>query len=187
MIRRMLITGVACVALGAADHPPSTRRSSPPRVRRRRRPGRSPRRKRGARRLRADSGVARPDARAGAGEDRGVRRPDGRGRSERGVRFHFLPDGRMIWASARRQIRIVAKDGTVSEPLDGMPADLWARGQGLFEVRPDRTFATNRTIYLTYTVLPDGVDAAPRTPVRAWSRARSCRRRQAARGRRRCC
>ena len=54
----------------------------------------------------------------------------------------------------------------MSEPLEGMPADLWAKGQGLFEVRPDRAFATNRTIYLTYTVLPEGSNPAalPRSP-----------------------
>jgi glucose/arabinose dehydrogenase len=36
----------------------------------------------------------------------------------------------------------------------------------LYEARPDRAFATNRTLYLTYTVLPDGADPAalPRTP-----------------------
>ena len=40
------------------------------------------------------------------------------------------------------------------------------QGQGLFEVRPDRAFASNRTIYLTYTVLPDGANlqALPRSP-----------------------
>jgi glucose/arabinose dehydrogenase len=80
--------------------------------------------------------------------------------------FDFLPDGRMIVGERPGRIRIVAKDGKVSEPLDGMPPDLWARGQGLFEVRPDRAFATNRTIYLTYTVLPAGSNQAalPRSP-----------------------
>jgi glucose/arabinose dehydrogenase len=54
----------------------------------------------------------------------------------------------------------------VSAPLEGLPANLWARGQGLFEVRPDRAFAANRTLYLTYTALPGGADPAalPRYP-----------------------
>ena len=80
--------------------------------------------------------------------------------------FDFLPDGRMIVGERPGRIKIVAKDGKVSEPLGGMPADLWARGQGLFEVRPDRAFATNRTLYLTYTVLPEGSNQAalPRSP-----------------------
>ena len=36
----------------------------------------------------------------------------------------------------------------------------------MFEVRPDRAFTANRTLYLSYTVLPDGTDPAalPRYP-----------------------
>jgi glucose/arabinose dehydrogenase len=80
--------------------------------------------------------------------------------------FSFLPDGRLIVGERAGRIHIIAKDGTVSKPLDGLPSNLWTRGQGLFEVRPDRAFAANRTIYLTYTVLPDGSDPAalPRSP-----------------------
>jgi glucose/arabinose dehydrogenase len=88
--------------------------------------------------------------------------------------FNFLPDGRMIAAERPGHIRLIGKDGKVSE-IEGLPSNLWARGQGLFEVRPDRAFATNRTLYLTYTVLPDGAnpDALPRSPgVLVVSRAR---------------
>src|SRR5206468_524877 len=55
--------------------------------------------------------------------------------------------------------------GAVSAPLEGLPANLYAR-QGLFEARADRAFASNRIIYLTYAALPDGIDAAalPRSP-----------------------
>src|SRR4030095_6353856 len=81
--------------------------------------------------------------------------------------FSFLPDGRIIVGERPGLIKIVGKDGKVSEPIDGMPANLFVRGgQGLYEVRPDRAFAANRTIYLTYTVLPDGSNPAalPRSP-----------------------
>ena len=61
-----------------------------------------------------------------------------------------------IWI--QQLVRVVAKDGKVSEPIEGLPSNLWTHGQGLFEARPDRAFATNHTIYLTYTVLPDGND-----------------------------
>src|SRR5579871_5926971 len=72
----------------------------------------------------------------------------------RGIRggfcFHFLPDGRLIVGERPGRIRIVDKAGVVGEPLGGLPP-MWARGpQGLFEVLPDRNFAANRTIYLTY-------------------------------------
>jgi aldose sugar dehydrogenase len=39
-----------------------------------------------------------------------------------------------------------------------MPAGAGARGTALWEVQPDRKFAENRTVYLSYTVLPDGVN-----------------------------
>jgi glucose/arabinose dehydrogenase len=81
--------------------------------------------------------------------------------------FSFLPDGRIIVGERPGRIKLVGTDGTVSGPLEGMPADMWARGsQGLFEVRPDRAFATNRTLYLTYTMLPEGTNTAalPRSP-----------------------
>jgi len=80
--------------------------------------------------------------------------------------FHFLPDHRLIVSERPGRIRIVSADGKISEPLEGLPANLWAHGQGLFEVLPDRAFAANRTIYFSYTVLPDGANlqALPRSP-----------------------
>src|SRR5436190_23073494 len=46
--------------------------------------------------------------------------------------FSFLPDGRILVGERPGRIKIVAKDGRVSEPLDGMPANLFVRGgQGL--------------------------------------------------------
>jgi len=83
-----------------------------------------------------------------------------------GFSFHFLPDGRIIVGERPGRIKIVAKDGKVSEPLAGMPANLRAAGQGLYEVLPDKSFSTNRTLYLTYAALPDGADtnALPRSP-----------------------
>ncbi len=73
--------------------------------------------------------------------------------------FSFLPDGRLLVGERPGRIKIVATNGTVSAPLEGLPGNLYA-AQGLFEVRADRDFSANRTIYLTYTVVPDGVDPA---------------------------
>ena len=72
--------------------------------------------------------------------------------------FSFLPDGRMLVGERPGHIKLVSTDGKVSE-IKGLPTNLYA-AQGLFEVRADRAFATNRTIYLTYTALPDGIEAA---------------------------
>jgi len=77
-----------------------------------------------------------------------------------GFSFHFLPDGRIIVSERPGRIRIVGKDGTPSTALAGLPA-IYGRGpQGLFEVLPDRDFAKSRTLYLTYTVLPEGTNAS---------------------------
>jgi glucose/arabinose dehydrogenase len=82
-----------------------------------------------------------------------------------GAWFQFLPDGRMLVAEKNGRIRIVSQDGRLSSPPGGMPANMYAVGQSLYSVQPDRRFAANRTIYLAYAVLPEGVDAAKqRTP-----------------------
>ena len=48
-------------------------------------------------------------------------------------------------------LRIVSSDGTVSDPIDGVP-DVNDSGQGgLLDVMPDRDFAANNTIYLSYS------------------------------------
>ena len=73
-----------------------------------------------------------------------------------GFSFHFLPDGRILIGERPGRMRIAAKDGTLSEPLGGLP-ELYASGpQGLFEVLPDRDFAKNRLIFFGYTALPAG-------------------------------
>jgi glucose/arabinose dehydrogenase len=73
-----------------------------------------------------------------------------------GFSFHFLPDGRILIGERPGRMRIAARDGTLSEPVGGLP-ELYASGpQGLFEVLPDRDFAKNRQLYFGYTVLPPG-------------------------------
>jgi glucose/arabinose dehydrogenase len=85
-----------------------------------------------------------------------------------GASFKFLPDGRILLGERDGRIRIVAKDGKVSEPLGGMPSDMFTMGQSLFSVQPDKDFATNRTIYFTYAVLPAGADPVKeRSPAHA--------------------
>ena len=75
--------------------------------------------------------------------------------------FAFLSDGSIIVSERSGRLRVVGADRKLSAPLEGLPSDLFAKGgQGLFDVRPDRAFAQNRTLYLTYTVLPPGIDAA---------------------------
>ena len=77
-----------------------------------------------------------------------------------GAGFQFLPDGRILLAERNGVIRIVGKDGTLSDPLTGMPSDMSKTGQSLYSVERDKDFAANRTIYFTYAVIPAGVDPA---------------------------
>ena len=62
----------------------------------------------------------------------------------------FLPDGRMIVTEKPGTLRLVAADGTVSDPIDGVPA-VDPRGQGgLLDVTLHPDFAANRLVYLSY-------------------------------------
>jgi aldose sugar dehydrogenase len=62
----------------------------------------------------------------------------------------FLPDGRILVTERPGRLRIVDRNGTLSEPLAGVPA-VAARGQGgLLDVAIDPRFADNRLVYLSY-------------------------------------
>jgi len=63
----------------------------------------------------------------------------------------FLPDGRMLVTERPGRLRIVEKDGALSEPLQGVP-DVYARGQGgLLDVVLDPDFERSRFVYLSYS------------------------------------
>lgn len=68
----------------------------------------------------------------------------------------FLPDGRMLVTERAGRMRIIARDGSLSPPLEGVPK-VFARSQGgLLDVILDRGFAQNRTIYFSYAEPFDG-------------------------------
>lgn len=61
-----------------------------------------------------------------------------------------LPDGRMLVTERAGRLRLVARDGTVSPPLKGVP-EVFAQGQGgLLDVALDPDFATSRLVYFTF-------------------------------------
>ena len=67
----------------------------------------------------------------------------------------FLPDGRMLVTERPGNLRIVATDGSLSEPVTGVPT-VWATGQGgLLDVAPSPDFANDQRIYLTYAEAGD--------------------------------
>ena len=62
----------------------------------------------------------------------------------------FLPDGRLLVTERPGRLRIVDRQGRLSQPLTGVPA-VHARGQGgLLDVALDPKFAENRILYLSY-------------------------------------
>jgi len=62
----------------------------------------------------------------------------------------FLPDGRMLVTERPGRLRIVARDGTLSAPVAGVPR-VRAVGQGgLLDVTLDPRFAENALVYLSF-------------------------------------
>jgi glucose/arabinose dehydrogenase len=67
----------------------------------------------------------------------------------------FLPDGRILVTERPGRLRIVERDGTLSEPLGGVP-EVLAEGQGgLLDVAVDPRFADNQLVYLSFSELDD--------------------------------
>jgi glucose/arabinose dehydrogenase len=63
----------------------------------------------------------------------------------------FLPDGRMLVTERPGRLRIARPDGTLSEPLTGLPP-VYARGQGgLLDVALGPTFTQDRLVYLSFS------------------------------------
>lgn len=63
----------------------------------------------------------------------------------------FLPGGAMLVTERPGRLRVVGTDGKLSEPIAGVP-DVVARKQGgLLDVALDPDFASNQTIYLSFS------------------------------------
>ena len=75
---------------------------------------------------------------------------------ERPWALAFLPDGRILVTERPGRLRIVARDGTLSDPVAGVPP-VYARGQGgLHDVAIDPRFAENQLVYLSYAEPGEG-------------------------------
>jgi len=68
----------------------------------------------------------------------------------------FLPSGKMLVTEKAGRLRVVAKDGTLSSPVTGLPA-VDARNQGgLLDVVLHPQFASNQLIYWSFSEPHDG-------------------------------
>jgi aldose sugar dehydrogenase len=63
----------------------------------------------------------------------------------------FLTDGSMLVTERPGRLRLVGADGKVSEPIAGVPQVVAEKQGGLLDVALDPDFATNKTIYLSFS------------------------------------
>ncbi len=63
----------------------------------------------------------------------------------------FLGDGNMLVTQRSGQLRLIGVDGSVGEPIAGLPAIDAQRQGGLLDLITDRDFAQNRTLYFCYS------------------------------------
>ena len=77
----------------------------------------------------------------------------------------FLPDGRMLVTERVGRMRIVERDGTLSEPLGGLPP-VYAYGEGgLMDVALDPAFERNGNLYWSYSEPASGGQTGSSTAV----------------------
>jgi glucose/arabinose dehydrogenase len=62
----------------------------------------------------------------------------------------FLPDGKILITEKPGRLRTYSPDGTLSEPLSGLPAIHYLGQTGLLDVALDKNFAQNRRIFFAY-------------------------------------
>jgi len=72
----------------------------------------------------------------------------------------FLPDGKMLVTEKGGNMRTVTADGTVSDPIKGVPMVHFQGQVGLLDLALDKNFAQNRRIFFTYSEnMPNGTDS----------------------------
>ena len=82
----------------------------------------------------------------------------------------FLPEGRFLVTERSGTLRLVAANGTVSTPLQGLPAIATGGQGGLLDLVLDRDFARNQTLYFCFSE-PDATPGSPNNST-ALARAR---------------
>jgi glucose/arabinose dehydrogenase/mono/diheme cytochrome c family protein len=70
----------------------------------------------------------------------------------------FLPDGRLVVSERPGRIRIIARDGTLGEPVRNTPTAWVRQDGGYFDVAVHPDYARTGWIYLSYSELVPGYD-----------------------------
>lgn len=68
----------------------------------------------------------------------------------------FLPDGRMIVSEKPGKIRLISKEGNVSEPLQGVPPVRYQGSGGMYDLKLAPDFATSKRVFWTYVTTSEG-------------------------------
>jgi glucose/arabinose dehydrogenase len=68
----------------------------------------------------------------------------------------FLPDGRSLVTERAGSLRILGTDGTLSEPVSGVPKVVVKGQGGLLDVALDPKFDDNKLVYLSYAEAGEG-------------------------------
>jgi glucose/arabinose dehydrogenase len=68
----------------------------------------------------------------------------------------FLPDGRMLVTERPGRLRLVSRDGQLSEPLAGLPPIQTGGQGGLLDVALGPSFAQDRLVYLSFSEPGEG-------------------------------
>ena len=80
-----------------------------------------------------------------------------------------LPDGNLLVADGKGEVRIVSRTSGMSDPLTGMPLVRSVGGRGLQDISPAYDFDTTRVVYMAFAAPPEG---EPGGPVSAQERTR---------------
>ena len=70
--------------------------------------------------------------------------------------LEFLPDGRMLVSERPGRLRVVDRNGRISEPLAGIPKVVARRQGGLLDIALSPSFAQDRLIYFSYAEEGEG-------------------------------
>ncbi len=70
-----------------------------------------------------------------------------------------MPNGNMLVTEVPGRLRIITPEGSVSDPIEGVPAVRAWGSRGLNDIILDPDFANNRKLYFGYLAAPDGVDS----------------------------
>jgi len=72
-----------------------------------------------------------------------------------------LPDGKLLVADGKGEVRVVGPEGGMSDPIPGMPPVRSVGGRGLMDISPAADFEQSRLVYMAFPAPPAGQRGGP--------------------------